>query len=181
MFTDMLRNGMQQSFQQVESPILNIASYCIYPPTAQCSCFMSYVRMLQYEQYEIRHFLEVLIFFRYANTTINPPKGLRHNIFHLKFLPATTPAVSIVRIGWITGHGSPPQPPSPSLSSPERSWPLSPCTDYSRYLIIHLDPPHSQQKAAVPRLTQLPPHCARLWKGVKQNKESPLKYVATGT
>lgn len=78
----------------------------------------------------------------------------------------------------ITGCGSPPPPP---VSSPERLRPLSPCTDYSRYLIKHLDPPRSPQRATVPPLTHFPPYCVKLWKGVKQNKEGPLKDVATGT
>lgn len=72
-------------------------------------------------------------------------------------------------------------PPPPPVSSPERLRPLSPCTDYSRYLIKHLDPPRSPQRATVPPLTHFPPYCVKLWKGVKQNKEGPLKDVATGT
>lgn len=124
---------------------------------------------------------------RDTDTTVNPTKVFRHNgvfflsfFLFLKLLAARTLAVSFCQIRmnhrvWKT------TPPPPRLSSPERSWPLSPCTDYSCYLIIRLDPPHSQQRSAVPPLTQLPPHCARLWKGVKQNKEGPLKYVATGT
>lgn len=67
------------------------------------------------------------------------------------------------------------------LSSPERSWSPSPCSDYSRYLIIHLDPPRSQQKAAVPPLTWVPPHRAQPRQGVKQNEKAPLEDVAAGT
>lgn len=79
---------------------------------------------------------------------------------------------------WITGCGSPAPPPE---SLPLRPWPLSPCAHYSRYLIKHLDPPRSPQRATVPPLTHFPPYCVKLWKGVKQNKEGPLKDVATGT
>lgn len=100
-----------------------------------------------------------------------------NNDFLLELLPARTPAVSFV----IQTNHRLRKPPPPPVSSPESLWPLSPCADYSRYLIKHLDPPRWPQRATVPPLTHFPPYCVKLWKGVKQNKEGPLKDVATGT
>lgn len=41
-------------------------------------------------------FLGVTIVTIEMQTTVNPPKALSHNVFHLKLLPARTPAVSLV-------------------------------------------------------------------------------------